>query len=418
MNGYEVGEYIQHKDNLEEFIYCESWLAKKAAVPLSLSLPLTDRVHKGDKVTHYFDNLLPGSYDIKSRIQSLLETRSTEPFDLLEKIGKDCVGAIQLRSKKTDFDVKSIESTPISDEEIAKLLRNTKTQPLGMTSNPQFRITIPGTQNKIALLRKDEQWHLPLNETPSTHILKLANKELESGEIDFSDNLENEWLCLRLLRGFGLPAAKANLKNIDGVKVLIVKRFDREYSEDKTWIIRHPQEDMCQASGFSPALKYERDGGPGIRTIMELLKTSIHPEEERRKFMKTMLLLWLMGAIGGHAKNYSLFLKQGGRFELAPLYDVVSEYPMQKAELKKIKMAMALHGSNAHYNHHGILAKHWFQEAKKINFPESEMQSVIDETFGLMNPVIAKISSTLPKNFPKKTAHTIFDGIKKTRSLF
>ena len=418
MNGYEVGEYIQHKDNYEEFVYCESWLSKSAAVPLSLSLPLTEKVHKGEKVNHYFDNLLPNGHEIRSRIHTSLNTKSSQPFDLLSEIGSECIGAVQLRKQRSDIDIKKIEGIPLSDEEIGSILESCKTEPLGMSPEQNFRICIPGTREKTGLLWKNEQWHLPLNETPSTHIFKLANKELSGGGLDFTDNLENEWLCLKLLRGFGLPAAKATIKTFGSVKVLIIKRFDRELSQDNTWIIRHPQEDLCQASGFSPALQFEKNGGPGIATMMDLLKSSIHPEEERRKFMKTVFLFWLLGAISGHAKNFSFFLKQGGRFELAPFYDVLSEHPMQKVETKKIKMAMALHGSNAHFNHHGILPKHWFDEAKKINFPQSEMQSIIDETLGLANPVIAKISSKLPKNFPKKTAYTIFDGIKKAKSLF
>jgi len=41
----------------QELNYCDSWINRKGAVPLSLSLPLTEKIHKGDNVYNYFDNL-------------------------------------------------------------------------------------------------------------------------------------------------------------------------------------------------------------------------------------------------------------------------------------------------------------------------------------------------------------------------
>jgi serine/threonine-protein kinase HipA len=51
---------------------------------------------RGDVVAHYFDNLLPDSDGIRERIGRRFRTRSIEAFDLLEAIGRDCVGAVQL----------------------------------------------------------------------------------------------------------------------------------------------------------------------------------------------------------------------------------------------------------------------------------------------------------------------------------
>jgi hypothetical protein len=31
--------------------------------------------------------------------------------------------------------------------------------------------------------------------------------------MDLSDSVENEWLCLEILRGFGLPVAAARIEN-------------------------------------------------------------------------------------------------------------------------------------------------------------------------------------------------------------
>lgn len=421
MNGYEVGEYTQEKNGAQHFIYSDSWLAQKGSVPLSLSLPLTDKTHKGDRVYNYFDNLLPDSPDIRKRIQAKFGAKTSQPFDLLEQIGIDCVGAIQLMSKKADIDIKKIESIPLTEQQIAYQLRNYKTLPLGMSKDNDFRISIAGAQEKTAFLWLDGQWHQPVNATPTTHIFKLPIGRIEHSGMDLSDSVENEWLCLEILKAFGLPAPSVTIEVFEDTKVLVVERFDRKYSKDHRWIVRQPQEDMCQANGFAPALKYESDGGPGISIIMNLLSASIRPEEDRKQFMKSVFLFWLLGAIDGHAKNFSIFLMQGGRFRLTPVYDVISAYPLvekRQLELRKMRMAMALHGKNTHYACHEIMPRHWFAEAKKAGFPELEMQFIIDETVIQIDSVIETVASRLPPEITGSVVDAVFSGMKAAINKF
>lgn len=421
MNGYEVGEYIQRRSGAQEFVYSDSWAERKAAIPLSLSLPITDKSHKGDKVYNYFDNLLPDSMDIRNRIQARLGAKTSQPFDLLSSIGKDCVGAIQLMTERADVDVKIIEGTPLTEKEIAEELGNYKTLPLGMSRDQDFRISIAGAQEKTALLWHNGVWQRPRSTTPTTHIFKLPIGIIEQAGIDLSDSVENEWLCMEILRDFGLPVPNVSIKTFKEITVLVVERFDRELAKDGSWIIRHPQEDMCQANAIAPALKYESDGGPGIAKIMGLLKSSLHPENDRKQFMLRVFLFWVLGAIDGHAKNFSIFLKQGGRFELTPIYDVISAYPLttkRQIELKKMKMAMALHGKNTHYAWHEIMPRHWYEESKRVDFPESEMKLIIERTLDNLDAVIEKVSSRIPHGFPDDIAYSIFDGIGNIKNKF
>ena len=421
MNGYEIGEYTQEKSGAQHFIYSDSWLKLQAAIPLSLSLPLTEKKHSGNSVYNYFDNLLPDNPDIRKRIQARFGAKTNQPFDLLGQIGIDCVGAIQLMSHQSNIDIKKIESIPQTEQQVADRLRNYKTLPLGMSKDDDFRISIAGAQEKTAFLWRDGQWHLPIKATPTTHIFKLPIGRIEHSGIDLSDSVENEWLCLKILKAFGLPVPNANIEAFEDIRVLTIERFDRKYSPDNTWIIRQPQEDMCQANGFAPALKYESDGGPGISSIMNLLSSSSRPTEDRIQFMKSVFLFWLLGAIDGHAKNFSIFLNQGGRFNSTPVYDVISAYPLiekRQLEYRKIKMAMALHGKNTHYAHHEMMPRHWFDQAKKVSFPESEMQSIIDETIQNIDSVIEEVSSHLPPEITGGIEDVIFNGMKRSIQKF
>lgn len=417
MNGNEVGEYIQHRNGAQEFIYSDAWIDRPhLAIPLSLSLPLTDRKHKGDSVYNFFENLLPDSKDIRERIQARLGLKTNQPFDLLSAIGRDCVGAIQLMTERSEVDVKKIGGTALSESEIAEALRNYKSLPLGMTRDKEFRISLAGAQEKTALLWHEDKWQAPKDTTPTTHIFKLPIGRIEHSGIDLSDSVENEWLCLELLRAFGLPVPEIQIKAFEDIKVLVVERFDRELSKDETWIIRLPQEDMCQANSIGPGLKYESDGGLGISEIMNTLSSSLQPEEDRRQFMKTVFLFWLLGAIDGHAKNFSIFLKPGGRFQLTPVYDVISAYPIaekREIEYHDLKMAMALHSTNTHYHWNNILPRHWVAQSKKVDFPESAMNHVIEETVDKLDKVITDVSSQLPPDFPEHIAVPTFSGMKK-----
>ena len=416
MNGYQVGEYRQLRRGNQELIYHDAWLDHPAAIPLSLSLPLTDKTHKGDPVYNYFDNLLPDSMDIRNRIQARFGVKTNQPFDLLSYIGRDCVGAIQLLNEEADLDVKKIEATPLSKKAIAHELRNYQSLPLGMSAEQDFRISLAGAQEKTALLKYKGKWHRPTGTTPTTHIFKLPIGRIEHAGIDLSDSVENEWLCLEILRRFGLPIPDASIETFEETKALVIERFDREWAQDKSWIILHPVEDLCQAHAMAPALKYESDGGPRINAIMNLLNGSLQPEADRKRFMQTVFLFWLLGAIDGHGKNFSIYLKQGGRFQLTPVYDVISAYPLaekRQLEYKKMNMAMALQGKNKHYRWNEILPRHWLEQAHAVHFPKTEMQAIIEQTLDRMDAVIAEVESRLPKGFPDDIATPILKGLKK-----
>jgi len=235
---------------------------------------------------------------------------------------------------------------------------------LGMQRDEDFRISIAGAQEKTALTYWQEQWYKPIGTTPTTHIFKLPLPYLES-------SVENEWFCLRFLNHLGINVPEVAIKTFVDQKVLILTRFDRKLIDNG--IIRLPQEDMCQALGILSGKKYQSDGGPSIKDVMGVLKTSSNSLADQHTFMKTQVVYWLLAAIDGHAKNFSIFLQPRGLFSLTPIYDVISVYPYFGQEnipsKQKIKMAMAVYGEKKlHYKWNEILRRHWLTTAQKIGF--------------------------------------------------
>jgi serine/threonine-protein kinase HipA len=260
----------------------------------------------------------------------------------------------------------------------------------------------------------DGHWFRPIGTTPSTHILKLPLGQLPVG-IDLRTSVENEWICAQILSAYGVPTAKCSIAQFAKQKALVVERFDRRLARDKSWIIRLPQEDFCQATGSAPTQKYESEGGPGIETIMKILLGAELAEEDRQDFFRTQILFWMLCAIDGHAKNFSIFLNVGGSYRLTPRYDVLSAHNMLGPKAGELsahrKMAMAIHGSKSrHYQWSDILPRHFELMGNRCGLGgeiDRMMRGLVEQT----DSVVSSVQSTLPAAFPQELARDVLNGL-------
>lgn len=416
LNGIEVGRLTLESSGAMAFQYYPVWLNQPGARAISLSLPLSPKTYRGALVFNFFDNLLPDSDAIRSRMQARFKAATRHPFDLLASVGRDCIGAIQLYPQNSVVpDVRTVTAEPLSAAEIEQLLGDYQNSPLGMARNNDFRISLAGAQEKTALLWHQDSWQLPTNSTPTSHIFKLPIGFLEHSNIDLRESGENEWLCLQLLKAFGLPTANAELGQFGHQKVLIVERFDRRWSKDSTWLMRLPQEDFCQALGVAPAIKYESDGGPGIHDGMKLLLGSQEANKDRETFFKAQIVFWLLAAIDGHAKNFSLFIEPHSAYRMTPLYDVISAYPlMAKGSLapQKAKMVMSVKGRNRHYHWDRIEPRHFISTAKQVGYSSERASELLEETLEQVPSAISLVETLLPNDFPSRISESILEGVK------
>ncbi len=414
MNGILVGNWsVRQRQSV--FQYDPAWLVSPGSRPISLSMPLREKAYQGEVVYNFFDNLLPDTRELRSRLQALYGTASSDAFDLLAEVGRDCVGAVQLLpdSMQPD-DLKTIRGTPLTDHELEERLGSVRS-PRGQALSGTLRISLAGAQEKLAFLRHQGCWMEPLGSTPTTHIFKLPMGTLDRA-FDLTTSVENEWLCHRLLSELGIPVAACEMLAFGSQKALVVERFDRRLSRDETWLMRLPQEDFCQATETSPAQKYETEGGPGIKRCLDLLLASQQPEVDRPDFFRTQVVYWLLCAIDGHAKNFSLFLESGGRFRLTPRYDVLSAYPIlgrgpDKLAEQKAEMAMAVWGSSRHYRWLQIQARHWLKTARDCGIPDPE--SLLHQLASAMPSALERCQRSLPEGFPASVAEPILTGAGK-----
>jgi serine/threonine-protein kinase HipA len=424
MNGECVGTWSVGRTGNHRLDYAPSWRASARSRPLSLSLPFTaDNRLEGDVVRNYFDNLLPDSDGIRKRISSRFHTKGTDAFALLQAVGRDCVGAVQLLPPGVtpdDFDQLRYEA--LTPEQIEKHLGALGSQAgVGAQDEEEdFRLSIAGAQEKTALLQVNGQWCRPLGATPTTHILKPPIGITPGRNLDLRLSVENEWLCNQLVRELGLPAAECQMQDFGARRVLVVKRFDRNW-RPQTWIARLPQEDFCQAKGVASDQKYEQKGGPGIDACLEVLKGGEAFQEDGRNFLCAQLLFWYLAAIDGHAKNFSLFVLPGGRYRMTPLYDVLSAWPLigtgpNALQYKKTKLAMAVRSKTAHYKLSEIQYRHWEGLAKR-----SAVDGAWDAMQGMtqrLDAALDAVEQRLPADFPMALAHTVFQGVRRHLEQF
>jgi len=407
-----VGHLLKEASGAVEFRYDATWLERRKAFPVSLSLPLREEPWRGEPVVAVFENLLPDSMDLRRRVAEKVGAAGADAYSLLAAIGRDCVGALQfLADGAVVPDGTTALSGDVLDEAgIERLLKSLAQAPLGLARDDAFRISVAGAQEKTALLNIEGQWIKPHGTTPTTHLFKTQIGTLPNG-IDLSHSVENEFYCLQLLGHLGLPVNRTQIMTFGNTKALVIERFDRAWSSGR--LVRLPQEDCCQALSVPPTRKYQSEGGPGLLAIANLLKGADDPAIDHRTLFQAQLVFWLIGATDGHAKNFSLFLHPGGGYALTPLYDVLTVQPSldsRQIERKQMRLAMSV-GQRNHYRIDQIQARHFFQTAEAAGISHSLVQGAMEDMVTRMEGALASLEAELPAGFPAALHDSVSAGV-------
>lgn len=419
VNGQRAGKWRIPARGEEEFQYDSEWMQSAEGRPLSLSIPfsLDNGPIKGRVITNYFDNLLPDSDPIRQRIQSQFGTDSRNAFDLLAAIGRDCVGAVQLLPiSEQPGDIRTINAKPLNEAQIEARLRQTVSSVrLRELAEDGLRISIAGAQEKSAFLYHKRKWCEPLGSTPTSHIFKLPLGLVGGRNADMRSSVENEWLCSRIVAEFGIPIASCEIGQFGSQKALIVERFDRVLHASGKYWLRLVQEDFCQALGVPSTRKYEADGGPGVPDLARILRGSADREQDLQVLLKSQIVFWMLAAGDGHAKNFSIRILNQGRYQLTPLYDVISYWPIvgkgsDKIARQDLRMAMAVRGKNKHYRMGEILRMHFNETAALIGIGENA-EPLIEDILKRTPDVVASVQRELPDGFPSNVLDKILSGM-------
>ncbi len=333
LDGQAIGNVERLRDGALKFTYTTTAANIPTATPLSVSMPRRAESYGHTQIDPWLMGLLPDNADVLQRWGQRFGVSVSSPYSLLgTQVGLDCAGAVQFVPAMAEAEPTADELIPLTEQNLAEIftdLQRDQAAWLGRGFTGQF--SLGGAQSKTALRYVDGQWHRPQGTLPTSHILKPAIPNFPNQHI-------NEHLCLTAANNLDLPAARTAIETFGPNEILIIERYDR--LDLNGTLTRIHQEDLCQALAVPPARKYEAEGGPSVRGIVDLFRRTLpDPETAVTRFVDALIYNWLIAGTDAHAKNYSLLLS-GTQAVLAPLYDISSYLPYDESKGHKIKLAM------------------------------------------------------------------------------
>jgi serine/threonine-protein kinase HipA len=295
------------------FTYDTDWLALRGSFPVSITMPLQAPRIAADVFLTWAANLLPESEQLRTLGQLLGLSRS-DVIGLLSQIGGDTAGALSIGQPGRTASVQWRSIATVAGLEA--LIEELPSKPF-LAGEEGVSMSLAGAQSKLAVAVDEAgRISIPMNGSPSTHILKPDVPRLRG-------SIHNEALCLTLARRINLPAARVSTGQAGTRTYLLVERYDRRYQNGR-WRRLH-QEDYCQALGRPPSAKYESNktgiGGPTLKEMFALTRRHMPPTEILR-LLDMVIFNALTCNTDAHAKNYSIMIRGNG-VSLAPAYDVI-----------------------------------------------------------------------------------------------
>jgi serine/threonine-protein kinase HipA len=310
-----VGQLTENQHGELRFVYGPAWLADPDTPPLSASLPKREKVFTKRECRPFFAGLLPEESQ-REAVAQFLGVSTENDFSLLDRLGGEVAGAVELLPPGTPSSVVPSQQLPtrLDDAALLEVLDDLPRRPF-FTGEEGLRLSLAGAQPKVPVVLVDNAVALPAPGQPTTHILKPSIGR-------FPGTTENEAFVMRLARAVGLNVAHVEPRIVDGKKFLLIERYDRFFGADGH-VHRIHQEDFCQALGRPPEKKYACDGGPTFVDCFNLLrKCSTAPALDVIALLDAAIFNVIVGNADAHGKNFSILYRSGSP-RLAPLYDLL-----------------------------------------------------------------------------------------------
>ena len=362
LNGIEVGT-LSLKDGKMEFLYND-----KTEYPISLSLPLSKEPYKEKVCRAYFGGLLPENPNMRDLLSKKYKININDDFKLLEAIGRDCAGAISFHDKtepEKAEDFVDIKGKVLSDSELKQHIEELPYRPY--MGN---RISLAGAQEKTAVCLIDDKVAIPEEDVPTTHIIKTALPK-------YAQSIQNEFICMKLAKEIDIEVPDVEIRNIDGLEFLLIKRFDREVQNGK--IRRILQEDFAQSLGVQSRDKYDVT----VKDCLWVLNQTSEPAKAKMEFVKRVVFNYLIGNTDAHSKNFSISFNNG-KIGFTPAYDLLcsSIYDCDQRIAMKI-------GKGKYYK--DIEEKDWELFAQDIDISPKIVKAELERQNGLVEPALKGI---------------------------
>ena len=344
------------------FTYASGWIALRGAFPISLTMPLKSERFASETFLPWAANLLPESEQLRTLGQLLGMARS-DVIGLLSAIGGDTAGALSFGQPGRAYPV---QWRAIGEaEELERMIEDLPNKPF-LVGEEGVSMSLAGVQSKVAVaVDCDGRIFIPMNGSPSTHILKPDSLRLPG-------SVQNEAFCLTLAKRMRIPAPEVTTGRAGKRTYLLVKRYDRTDLGDRCR--RLHQEDYCQALSKPPSAKYETNQtgtrGPTLKDMFDITRRYMPPTEIVR-LLDIVIFNVLACNSDAHAKNYSIMIR-AGRSSLAPIYDVMCGEVWENVT-KNLAQKVAGISQGDH-----LKRTHWHQFARECGLNPRQVVDRID----------------------------------------
>lgn len=374
--------------------YHAAWEAQAAAFPVSLSMPLGASPFAAEITVPWLANLLPEAH--LSEIGQRLKVAPQDVIGLLERIGRDTAGAFSIGQARAA----GTRLQPIPNAGALERIINELPEKPFLAGEHGVSMSLAGVQDKLPVhVGTDGRMSIPLEGTPSTHILKPDAPRL-------AGSVENEAFCLALARACGLDSARAGISAAGNRRYLLVERYDR-LRDAKGIVRRLHQEDFCQITGHLPARKYERSGqgaGVTLKAMFDAMGDLVSPGE-RLNLLDAVIFNVLICNSDSHAKNYSILIGAGGSAKMAPLYDLTcaAVYPNVDQTLPQ-QIGGKFVAADLH-------AKDWAAFARDVRLSAASslrrVEQLAERVSEKVGDTVDKIAEAAPHDIVERISHEI-----------
>ena len=361
-----AGKFVIDETNigpLGRFVYGKSYLARPQAVAIDpIELKLTDKVYDTVKMGGVFGAIRDASPDHWGRrvIQKELDRIDVSEMEYLLKSPDDRIGALgfglnkeppaplyefnkTLDLEKLQIIADKIIAGDYGKENIAEMRERVQAEELLLIGT-----SMGGARPKAVVSDDNNLW------------LAKFNTDRDSW-----NNTLVEHAMLNLAVVCGLNVAQSKTLRIGGKDVLLVKRFDREYTEDGFLRYRMFSALSALRSDDSPTLR-ENWSYPAL--VEELRKFSAAPREDAKELFMRMVFNSLITNTDDHPRNHAFIAREGNKWHLAPAYDL-TPFP-SASQHRDLAMAAGIRGRWAN-------AQNLISECERFLLEPHQAESII-----------------------------------------
>ncbi len=318
---------ITRNDQMCYFNYGQSYLENPAAIPLSpFELPLKKGIFSPEGINTIHSCLRDASPDAWGR--RLIDFRyaqlESNEIDYLLLSGSNRIGALDFQLSSTEYQAREPKSASLEELlEVTSCIELQKPIPFELDFALLRGTSVGGTRPKALIQNKGKEC-----------IAKFGLSQ------DHYNIIKAEFIGMQLAKKLSLNVPNVSLTKALGKDILIVERFDRDYTP--SGVTRR-----LMLSGLSLLNLNEMEARyASYCDLADVIRQHFDkPHAQLLELYKRLIFNILIGNTDDHARNHSAFW-DGKKLQLTPAYDLCP----QLRSGQEATQAMAIEGSQGNFS--------------------------------------------------------------------